>query len=123
MKDFESAIRDLRTDSSDGRIKTCIQKEVNLLEAIGRICPGVTQTTLSAICDQVGTWPHYRIRDAMKNLYGFASDYPGIRHGGTPANAIRAIEMRDMVAMTILLAGFTPYLTDQFNAEAVYRGI
>ena len=59
----------------------------------------------------------------MKNLYGFASDYPGIRHGGTPANAIRTIEMRDMVAMTILLAGFTPYLTDQLNAEAVYRGI
>jgi hypothetical protein len=123
MRDFENAIRDLRTDSSDGRIKTCIQKEVNLLEAIGRICPGVTKTTLGAICDQVGTWPHQQIKDAMKNLYGFTSDYPGIRHGGTPANAIRTIEMRDMVAMTILLAGFTPYLTDRLNAEAVYRGI
>ncbi|MBI2997611.1 MAG: restriction endonuclease subunit S [Deltaproteobacteria bacterium] len=62
------------------------------------------------------------IRASLKNLYGFASDYPGIRHGGTPANAIRVIEMRDMIAMSILLAGFTPYLTDQFNAEVVYRG-
>jgi hypothetical protein len=123
MKDFENAIRDLRTDSSDGRIKTCIQKQVNFLEAIGRICPGVTQTTLGAICDQVGTWPHQKIRDAMKNLYGFTSDYPGIRHGGTPKNARRAIEMRDMVAMTILLAGFTPYLTDKLNADIVYRGV
>ncbi len=59
----------------------------------------------------------------MKNLYGFASDYPGIRHGGTPANAIRTIEMRDMVALSILLVGFTPYLTDQLNADEVYRGI
>jgi hypothetical protein len=58
----------------------------------------------------------------MKNLYGFASDYPGIRHGGTPANAIRGIEMRDMVAISILLAGFTPYLADQFNAYNVFRG-
>ncbi len=122
MKDFEDAIRDLRTDCSDGRIKTCIQKQMNLLEAIGRACPGVTQTTLGAICDQVGTWPHQKIKEAMKNLYGFASDYPGIRHGGTPESAIRAIEMRDMVAMSILLAGFTPYLTDQLNADVVYRG-
>lgn len=42
---------------------------------------------------------HEKPKDAMKDLYGFASDYPGIRQGGTPANAIRAIEMRDRVAM------------------------
>lgn len=122
MKDFESAVRDLRHDCSDGRIKTCIQKQVNLLEAIGRQFPGVTSSTLGAICNEVGTWPHEKVKEAMKSLYGFASDYPGIRHGGTPASALRAIEMRDMVAMSILLAGFTPYLTNQFNADAVYRG-
>ena len=122
MKEFENAIRGLRTDCSDGHIKTCIQKQVNLLEAIGRACPGVTQTELGGICNQLGTWPHNAIKSSLKSLYGFASDYPGIRHGGTPKNAIREIEMRDMVAPSILLAGFTPYLTDQFNADAVYRG-
>jgi hypothetical protein len=122
MKDFESAIRDLRTDCSDGRIKTCIQKEVNLLEAVGRTGAGITGTTLGVICNQLTTWPHAKMKEAMKDLYGFACDYPGIRHGGTPGNALRAIEMRDMVAMSILLAGFTPYLTDQFNADLVYRG-
>ena len=30
--------------------------------------------------------------------------------------------MRDMVAMSILLAGFTPYLAAQLNADSVYRG-
>jgi len=39
-----------------------------------------------------------------------------------PVNTARTIEMRDMVAMSILLAGFTPYLTDQLNADTVYRG-
>lgn len=122
MKDFENAVRDLRQDCEDGRIKTCIQKQVNLLEAIGRTCPGVTGTTLGAICNQVGTWPHEKLKEAMKDLYSFTSDYPGIRHGGTPANVLRAVDMRDMVAMSILLAGFTPYLSNGLNADVVYRG-
>ena len=42
-----------------GSIKTCIQKQVNLLEAIGSAFPGVKRKTLGAICDQVGnSWPH-----------------------------------------------------------------
>lgn len=123
MKDFESAICDLRTDCSDTRIKTCIQKQLNLLEAVARNCPGVTATELGGICNQLDTWPHNALKASLKNLYGFASDYPGIRHGGTPASANRSIEMRDLVAMSILLVGFSPYLIDQFNADVVYRGI
>jgi hypothetical protein len=122
MKDFKNAVRDLRHDCSDGRIKTCIQKQVNLVEAIGRSFPGVTGTTLGKICDQVGTWPHEKLKAAMKNLYGFASDYPGIRHGGTPASALRAVDMRDMVAMSILLTGFTPYLESRLSADAIFGG-
>lgn len=122
MKEFDSAIRDLRTDCSDGRIKTCIQKQVNLLEALGRTVPGITETELGGICNQMATWPHGAVRSSLKSLYGFASDYPGIRHGGTPASALRVIEMRDMVAMSVLLAGFTPYLSDQFNGDVVFLG-
>jgi hypothetical protein len=122
MKDFENAVRDFRHDYSDGRIKTCIQKQVNLLEAIGRSFPGVTGTTLGVICDQVGTWPHEKLKAAMKDLYSFASDYPGIRHGGTPASALRVVDMRDMVAMSILLAGFTLYLSNGLDPDVVYRG-
>ena len=122
MKDFEAAVRDLRHDGTDRRIKTCIQKQVNLLEAIGGAAPGVTGTTLGAICNQVGTWPHEKLKEAMKNLYGFASDYPGIRHGGTPASALRAVDMRDMVAMSILLTGFTPYLESRLSADAIFGG-
>ena len=121
-KDFEDAVRDLRHDGSDRRIKTCIQKQMNLLEAIGRAAPDVTGTTLGAICDQVDTWPHKKLKEAMKSLYGFASDYPGIRHGGTPESALRAVDMRDMVAMSILLTGFTPYLESRLGADAIFGG-
>jgi hypothetical protein len=122
MHDFENALRDLRQDTSDGRIKTCIQKQVNLLEALGSACPGVTATELGAICNQLGTWPHGAVKASLRNLYGFASDYPGIRHGGTPASALRPVDMRDMVALSILLAGFTPYMSHAFDAQSVYRG-
>ena len=122
MQDFEISIRDLRTDCSDSRIRTCMTRQVNLLEAFGSRFPGVNATTVGAICNAVGTWPHESVKDAMKNLYKFTCDYPGIRHAGTPSSAIRPIDMRDMIAMSILLAGFMPYLTDQLNVDAVYRG-
>ena len=122
MKDFEESVRDLRIDCSDRRIKTIIQKQVNLLEALGRRHPGVKRKTLGAISRQVNNWPHKEVMVALQSLYNFACDYPGIRHGGTPASALRAVDMRDMVAMTILLAGFTPYLTHGLNPDVVYRG-
>lgn len=122
MKDFENAVRDLRHDCTDGRIKTSIQKQVNLLEAIGKTSPGVTEQELSGICNQLHSWPHAAIKASLKNLYGFTSDYPGIRHGGNPEGALRNIDMRDMVAMSVLLAGFTPYLNSAFDADVVYRG-
>ena len=51
----------------------------------------------------------------------FASNYPGIRHGGNSNGVIMDIEMRDMVVMSIFLAGFTPYLTDQINDDILYQ--
>jgi hypothetical protein len=122
MKDFDEAIRDLRIDCSDARIRHCIQKQVILLEALGQSYPGVTEDTLGAICGQVGTWPHDKVLEAIKNLYKFTNSYPGIRHAGTPSTALRVIDMRDLVAMSILLAGFTPYLSNGIDADAVYRG-
>ncbi|WP_439626528.1 hypothetical protein [Gemmata sp.] len=122
MHAFEDGIRDLRDDWTEVRIKTCIQRQMNLLEAFGAVCKGVTGDTLGKICDQVGTWPHTDIKRALKSLYGFASDYPGIRHGGAPSSALRVIELRDLIAISVLLTGFTPYLTDLLDADLVYRG-
>jgi hypothetical protein len=118
----ENAVRDLRHDCSDGRIKTCIVKQINLIEAMAKKGPGVTEQELSGMCNQIALWPHGAIKASLKSLYGFACDYPGIRHGGNPKGALRAIDMRDMVAVSILLAGFTPYLSNALDADIVYRG-
>lgn len=120
MRDFESSVRDLRADNSANQMKTCIQKQVNLLEALGGQLPAVTGNTLGVICNQANTWPHAKIKDAIKELYGFACDYPGIRHGGTAANKLRELELKDVMAISILLAGFVPYLTDGLDFENLY---
>ena len=122
MNDFEETIRDLKADASPGRIKACIHRQMNLLEALAQRCPNVTAQSLGVMCDQVGSWPHATIKEAMKKLYGFSSDYPGIRHAGNPAGALREIEMRDMVGMTVILAGFVPYLSNGLDASALYQG-
>jgi len=122
MKEFESAVHDLHIDCSASRIKTCIIKQVNLLEAIGRDALGMKKASLSAICEKISVFPHEMMKSAMKNLYGFACDYPGIRHGGTPDSDLRPADMRDMVVMAVLLTGFTPYLTDQLNMDVIYQG-
>ena len=122
MKEYEDAARDLRFGCTEGRIKTCIGKQFMLMEAIGGLDPGVTKNTLGDMCEQLNSWPHATIKEALKKLYGFASDYPGIRHGSRAKGAVRAIEMRDMVAMSILLMGFTPYLERRLSADAIYGG-
>lgn len=122
MTEFEDTVRDLRFGCSDARIKAYIGKQVMLLEGLGHAYPGVTEKTLGAMANQLNNWPHVTVRDALKKLYGFASDYPGIRHGTSAEGVLRPLEMRDMVAVCILLAGFTPYLTDGLNSDTVYRG-
>jgi hypothetical protein len=62
------------------------------------------------------------MRSALLSLYGFASDFPGLRHGTPSKGMLREIDMRDFVSMSILLAGFTPYLADKLNPEIVYWG-
>jgi len=120
MKDFQNAIRDLKQDSSEGRIKTCIQKQFNLLEAIASRFPGVKNSDLMGICGQLTTWPHKGVRSALGSLYGFACEYPGIRHGGKHETVLRPMDMRDLIALSVLLAGFTPYLSNEISPDLVY---
>lgn len=121
MGDFEEAFRDLKAGATPARIKACISRQANLLEAIGQIAPNVTSNTLGRICDEVGTWPHAQLKEAAKSVYKFSNQFPGIRHAGTPTSQIREIEMRDLIAVSVLLTGFTPYLTDRLNAGNIYE--
>ena len=122
MRDFNESVHDLRLGRTEGRIATCISKQVMLLEALGAPDAGVSATELAGICKQIESWPHPAVRPALLGLYGFASDYSGVRHGTESEGRRRDLEVRDLVAISILLAGFTPYLSSELDPEIVYRG-
>lgn len=111
------AIRDLRLGATEERIKTCLNKQFMLLEAVAIAASGVRARTLGEICDQLDSWPHATIKDALKKLYGFASDYPGIRHAGNPDGQRRDIETRDLAALSIVLMGYVPYLVAELETN------
>lgn len=135
MAAFEESIRDLHDERSPRRVKQCIAAQFNLLEAMLSQHPDVlsynadieagvrrgrTANTFGAMCDKANVWPHAKVLESAKAIYGFASDYPGIRHGGTPANQIREVDMRDLLSMSVILTGLSPYLNSTIDPEKVY---
>jgi hypothetical protein len=117
---FQSSIQELHGGISEERIKTCIQRQMNLLEGIAKTSPNVSKGDLSGMCSQISSWPHSQIKAAITNLYTFACDYPGIRHGGRYESKLRPMDARDLVALSVVLTGFIPYLTDNVDPTAVF---
>ena len=120
---FERALAECLAEPAEDRIKTTIQKQVNLLEAFGskhhlvsRNTLG-TRNTLGHMLAQVGSWPHDSMLDAAKQLLKFANDYPGIRHGGNYELATRKLDLRDLASVTLSLVGLIAYLADDFEAQ------
>lgn len=121
LRDFKESFQDLRLGLTEARIGNCVSKQVMLLEAIAS-AGGARGSDLGAICRAVSDWPHPAVREALLRLYGFTSDFPGVRHGTPSEGMARDLDMRDVLAMSILLTGFTPHLTRQLAADAVYDG-
>jgi hypothetical protein len=120
LTDVAVAFRDLKVDRSESRIRTYVHRCMTLLELLAMRHPATTQNTLGAACKELNTWPHNTIMKSLSALYGFTSDYPGIRHAGNPASRLRDLDMRDMVAMTVLFSGYLPYLNEQINWNDMY---
>lgn len=114
---FEHTLAECLAEPVETRIKTTIQKQVNVLEAFGSEHPLVSGNTLGRMLKEVGSWPHDSLNDAAIQLYKFACDYPGIRHAGTHESATRALDLRDLVGVTLSLVGFVAYLADDFGVQ------
>lgn len=116
---FEHALAECLEEPSEARIKTVIQKQVNVLEAVGSQHRLVSGDTLGRMLEQVGSWPHTSLCDAAKQVYKFACDYPGIRHGGDFESSMRALDLRDLTSVTLSLVGLVAYLADGFEEQVV----
>jgi hypothetical protein len=120
LNDFEEALRDLKIDQEPRRIRNCMQAQMNLLESIACQHPGIRGASLGEMCKEFDTWPHTAVSNSLSNLYGFSSDFPGVRHGKASKGVKREVEMRDLVSVSVILAGFTPYLTNSLDSKRIY---
>jgi hypothetical protein len=120
MEEFEHAFDQYARSLNATDLKTCIARASNYAEGLACAVHGQTRpNTLGVLCNTIGDWPHDKVRDGLKNLYHFCSDYPGIRHAGTAANARRTLDPKDSTLICLLLMAFSGYLSPQLDAQSV----
>jgi hypothetical protein len=118
LTDFEKAFDRYARTQDPTDLKTCIAKASNYAEGLASATRGVAGT-LGALCDQLTDWPHDKVREALKSLYKFCSDYPGIRHAGDPAGVRRDLATRDVTLASLLLVSFSGYLSPTVDEQVV----
>ncbi len=99
-------------------LKTCIGDASKYIEGVAGSTCGKAGS-LSDLCKEIKDWPHGAMRAALGNLYGFCSDYPGIRHAGNPASASRDLNARDITLASLLLLTFSGYLSPTVDEHVV----
>jgi hypothetical protein len=121
MQEFDDAFRDLKLGANAGRLKTCFVKQFNMLEALTARNPTVRNNVLSVMIGEVQAWPHATVRQAAEKIYAFRGAYPNIGHG-TGGGALREIELRDLVSVSVMLVGLLPYLSNEIDPQTVFEG-
>jgi len=119
MADFEHSFGAFARSRRTSNLKTCIAKASNYAEGVAAKSLNVDRGTLGRLCDDLQCWPHDDVKESLKKLYGFCSDYPGIRHAGNRRPPRRNLEPRDAVLVTILLIAFSGYLTEEIDLENI----
>ncbi len=118
LVDFERAFDQYARTQDPTDLKTSIHKVSNYAEGLASVTNGAPGT-LGALCDRLTDWPHDKVKEALKDLYKFCSDYPGIRHGGNPAGVRRTLATRDVTLACLLVISFTGYLTPHMDERQV----
>jgi hypothetical protein len=118
MSDFEQSFGSYVRSKQPHDLKDCIVKAIVYAEGVAAKTHGQNDT-LGALCDRLTCWPHATIRESVKKIYGFSSDYPGIRHAGTPDSKLRELECRDAIVVSMVLLSFSGYLSNEVKIEDI----
>lgn len=109
LRDFEHSLNQVSRSKTQTDVTHCIEDAVELMEGIASRYPGATGTTFGALCDSAGEWPHKAVQKAYGNLYGFCSDYPGIRHGLGEHGVLRDLKNTDAVVCALMFLASAGY--------------
>lgn len=72
---------------------------------------GTSLGDLAKQCENSGLFPHKgSVAKSLSNLYGFPSDYPRLRHAGTPASKIRDLTQQDCVSLSLMALLWAGYI-------------
>lgn len=120
MTDFEISFSEFARTRTQRDLGTSLAKASNYAEGIAAVTLNTPGGTLGQMCDSLvnlpyQAWPHSAVRDAVKNLYRFCSDYPSIRHAGNPNNSLRDLEIKDTIIISALFFAASGYLHQQVD--------
>jgi hypothetical protein len=118
LADFEYAFDRYARTQDMPDLKTCIAKASNYAEGLASATNG-QPGTLGALCNQIGDWPHDKVKEALQSIYKFCSDYPGIRHAGNPKGTRRDLCTKDSTLICLLILGFAGYLSPNVDERFV----
>jgi hypothetical protein len=119
MDDFEHLFHRYCQDRHDTDLRLCIESFVKYQEALVRdtLARPASTASFSRLVGQLDSWPHLAVKSAVCNLYGFCSNYPGMRHGGNPTGQLRILRELDAVALGAFFLGFCGYLTEDIRVK------
>ncbi|MGH8532797.1 MAG: HsdM family class I SAM-dependent methyltransferase, partial [Gammaproteobacteria bacterium] len=118
LTDFEKAFDRCARTQDPADLRICIGNASKYVEGLAGATCGKAGS-LGELCKEIKDWPHVAVQAALSNLYGFCSDYPGIRHAGNPKGVRRDLATRDMTLASLLLLSFSGYLSPSVDERAV----
>lgn len=116
--DFEKAFNRYARSGDSTDMKFCLSTASNYLEGLAVVTCG-HPGTLGKLASEMNDWPHASIKEGLARLYGFCSDYPGIRHAGNPASKLRDLSPRDLTLVSLLLVSYSGYLSPMVNETTI----
>lgn len=121
MTDFEISFSDFVRTRTRRDLTLSLMRASNYAEGMALVSLNQQQGTFGQLCDQLNVWPHPYMKDAVKKLYHFCSDYPGIRHGGAQnnPNRLRDLEIKDTIIVSALFFAASGYLHQQVTLNDV----
>lgn len=119
MSDFEHSFDLVSRSHKETDMKTCIHKACMFVESLAASKPGVRGQTLGELCKEIECWPHKAVRAAVTSLYGFCSDYPGIRHNLTADGQLRPLQVKDCVVVALLFLAAGGYFRDNLDIAEI----
>lgn len=113
-RDYEKFSREfsqLLTDSDAHVYAKILKESSDLVESISNFKAGTKSKTLTDAIKEISPvpFPHATVKQSLEKLYGFYSDYKGIRHGGG-TTGLRQLEEKDATHLSLITALFASYL-------------